>query len=560
MKKYLFVLLIAFPCLIFAQSKKDIELAIDKINIELVKGYVKQHGKSFSKEVKDWKSLYSYIKRMYPDEGHVVHGTFKNLNFSKEKYNDSESPSKFINELLDEYVQYEFDEKPIDKIIDDLVKNESKPKRDSKYTETKTINGKLKEIEEENKGKIESTKEVEKKESVPPLDKKKANPLKDKFKEQQKTADSSGKENSTNKWLYLLIGLLIGYIIKPLIKKVIAMTSEQDEHQQTRKQDLIKQRPIASIKQEEVDSSSNKVVQPIAKQPKKESPIVIKRNWLVAHTSEIGKSHLISKPPIPCQDNHAVKNLQNGWGIAISCDGAGSAKLSHKGSKFISEEALNLFESIIIKNNWIQKNELPKKENWELLARKALKKLRYDLEQLAKFENVDSKDLACTIIVVIYSPIGLLTTHIGDGRAGYRNQENIWKPIISPHKGDEANQTIFITSDPWLNENFVMSGLKVPESNVINDSPSAFTLMSDGCETHSFEMGYFDKEKQKFVEQNNPYPKFFEPLIHTLLNMKKEGLTGEEINQKWSGFVNAGTDKLKNEPDDKTLIIGVLTN
>ena len=145
------------------------------------------------------------------------------------------------------------------------------------------------------------------------------------------------------------------------------------------------------------------------------------------------------------------------------------------------------------------------------------------------------------------------------GRAGYRDLQGEWKAIISPHKGEEANQTIFLTSNPWLDNDFEMSGVKVPECKVYNDQPTAFTLMSDGCESHTFQTGYFDDQKQQFVEQNVPYSKFFEPILQTLIGMKKEGLDKTQMLEKWSNFLKGGTEKMKNEPDDKTLIVGVLT-
>ena len=559
MKKYFLLLLTGFPCLIFSQSKEAVESAIDKINIELVRGFVQEHGKSFSKEVKDWNSLYDYIKRMYPDERHKVHRTFLDINYAKRRYRNGEDPSEFINGLLEKYVKYDFDRKSINKIISSIKveNNESIAAVDNsegQKTNEEEIIEEINEIEDasvksenilpsENQDSEENTSSTSNNDPV----------------------DKENKEENNYGWLYLPIGLLIGYLLRVFIEKL--MLRKEDENNHPRTQGVVPSTNIVDnpIRRTNTKSISTKpVLETSLVVDEDESKVVpksiTKSNWVIAHTSETGKLHLISSPPIPCQDNHAVKNLKDGWGIAVLCDGAGSAKLSHEGSKFITDEALQLFETIVRENEWIENNNLPKQGEWEMVARRALKKLRYDLELFAKDKKVASKDLACTVILVIYSPIGLLVTHIGDGRAGYRNQKNTWLPIISPHKGEEANQTIFITSNPWLDDNFTMSELKVPESNVINDVPSAFTLMSDGCESHSFEIGYFDNEKQKFIEQNSPYPKFFEPLLQTLLNMKKEGLTSDEINQKWSNFVKAGTEKLKNEPDDKTLILGVLTD
>lgn len=201
--------------------------------------------------------------------------------------------------------------------------------------------------------------------------------------------------------------------------------------------------------------------------------------------------------------------------------------------------------------------KLPTNKEWRTLSRKAFKKLRYDLEQFAKSSDVNSRELACTVIVVIYSPIGLLMTHLGDGRAGYKNSNNQWLPIMQPHKGEEANQTLFLTSDAWLKDDFNLSGVETPECKVIKDEILAFTLMSDGCESHSFELGFFDDSKQKYIEENKPYVKFFEPLTNTLKGMHNEKLEQKEINIKWSSFIKSGTEKLRTESDDKTLILGV---
>jgi serine/threonine protein phosphatase PrpC len=106
-------------------------------------------------------------------------------------------------------------------------------------------------------------------------------------------------------------------------------------------------------------------------------------------------------------------------GFAVSCDGAGSAVNSHFGSKFIAGEASNLFKHIVETNDWHKQQSLPTQAKWQILSKKAFAKLRYDLGEFAKAQDFVVETLACTVIVVIHSPIGILVTHIGDGRAAF---------------------------------------------------------------------------------------------------------------------------------------------
>lgn len=273
--------------------------------------------------------------------------------------------------------------------------------------------------------------------------------------------------------------------------------------------------------------------------------------WFVVGQSVIGKSHIENN--VVCQDNCFIEDLGNNWGIAISCDGAGSAKNSHLGSKFVSEHGAKVFRAIVEKNNFTKENILPQKENWQELARQGLYQIYKDLESYSKKEGLRLDSLACTIIVVIYSPLGYLVTHIGDGRAGYINEQGDWKALIIPWKGEEANQTVFITSSIWNDQidTFI-------ESNVVETQSKAFTLLSDGCESHSFECSKINTETKEWSDPNLPFPKFFNPLVETVLKLKKDNISDMEIKEKWASFIESGTEGLKNEPDDKTLILGIL--
>ncbi len=280
--------------------------------------------------------------------------------------------------------------------------------------------------------------------------------------------------------------------------------------------------------------------------------------WFVVGASAIGKSHI--KNSDPCQDNHFCQEVENGWGLAICCDGAGSAKNSHIGAAYVTSEiGPEFFKKLITGKEWYKDGELPSEEEWNHVARKGFEQIYSSLERFCRIRKLEIASVACTVIIVIFSPVGLLVAHIGDGRAGFCNEEGEWKSIITPHKGEEVNHTVFITSNRWIKDSdFVMSDVSVPECRVITEKPLAFALMSDGCESHSFQCSYMDKETNKWSDPNIPYPKFFNPLVKGLKQMHESRLSVLEANDKWRKFIEEGNTGLKEEPDDKTMILGVL--
>lgn len=274
-------------------------------------------------------------------------------------------------------------------------------------------------------------------------------------------------------------------------------------------------------------------------------------NWTVAYASVIGSSHI--QMNLPCQDSCAYEPLNENWGVAVVCDGAGSATHSHLGSQMTATLASKYFSELVKTQGWHEADEFPSETIWKGSAVVALRKVREGLGKLAEAENLKINALGSTVIVVVHSPKGLLIAHIGDGRAGYSNGTE-WKSCIEPFQGAEANETVFITSDIWTEEeihNYV-------RTDIIKDKVVAFTLLSDGCEKSSFEVNIFDSRKNKFFDLNKPFPKFFEPNVKGLKMLHKEGKTQDEINQLWSRFLTNGTAQFKTETDDKTMILGVL--
>lgn len=273
--------------------------------------------------------------------------------------------------------------------------------------------------------------------------------------------------------------------------------------------------------------------------------------WTVVGASVIGKSHISMK--LPCQDYNKYEYLGDGWGVAVTSDGAGSAKHSEIGSKITVERAVYYFKDVINQKEWIKLRKLPTEAEWQNITFLILKAIRDDIEHFATIKGMEFKSLSATIVVVIHSPIGFLTTHVGDGRAGFKAKDGQWTPLITPHKGEEANQTLFMTSEFWNIPYYVASGVAVPESHVIRCTPQAFTLMSDGCEHTAWLCYQKNEETGMFYDPNLPFQGFYDPIVEQLY----DDVSNEQNKERWSRFISDGDRAFVNEPDDKTMIVGV---
>ena len=281
-------------------------------------------------------------------------------------------------------------------------------------------------------------------------------------------------------------------------------------------------------------------------------------DWAIVGTSVIGNSHIQMK--LACQDNCKYEYLGNGWGIAVTSDGAGSAKRSEIGSKIVIERVVEHLKKLIDEEGWKSNGILPTDAVWMQKAYIVLHTVSEEIAGFGKAKGIEYKDLSATVIALVHAPMGLLSVHIGDGRAGYKDLKGNWKSVVTPHKGEEANQTIFITSEFWSHPNYVMSGVFVPECVVIREPITAFTLMSDGCEHTTWLCNQFDDKQKKYYDANIPYAKLFDSLCETIIGFHEENTPLEERASKWENFIVSGNKSFRAESDDKTLVLGVCVN
>jgi hypothetical protein len=522
------------------EQKRVIEIAIDKLSIELARYYVTQKRTKFPAQVTTIAGLEAYLSRLYPSEGHELRIAVMNLRRHEEAFDSYEGTVKvFLKNGLKMYA-VNLDGRPlgydlgrVEAIINEAVSQTDQLKPGiAERSPGRNGGGKP-------SGAFGSALNFIKQNSLIVLGALVAVNLALLY---QMLARRAGKRHELK-----ILQFANSYQVpensvkvfmvedRGVVKKETRITDEQAPEERS---ETVAALPVPEIEEGKPVASSENGMRPA--------------QWLIVRTSIPGKLHVDSQPPIPCQDSNYYEEIGEGCGIAVVCDGAGSKEHSHYGSRFVTQKAASYFREIVEQNNWQTSGILPTQAQWHDVAKIAFARIRANLEEYAKELGFDSSSLSCTVIVVIHSPEAILATHVGDGRAAFCNAEGEWKALIKPHKGEEANNTFFITSIDWNEPD------KYIESTIYEEKPFAFTLLSDGCESHSFEVNIYDEQEQKYKDPNRPYPKFFQPLVATLRSLHQSRARREEIDAKWERFIRDGSEKLKNEPDDKTMVLGIL--
>ena len=269
-----------------------------------------------------------------------------------------------------------------------------------------------------------------------------------------------------------------------------------------------------------------------------------------------GRSHIESNTE--CQDYHLYQELSEGWSILVVSDGAGSAKHAGRGSKANCTISIKLLSEMIAKNKWIENSILPSELDWHIEFRTICERMKQIYQNKVEEMNDGSvlTDFNATLLICVITPNGMLSGHIGDGRMGYYSVNGEWKNLMTPHKGEEGNQTLFLQSN-WDKPHvpaLKVSNVYVPETRVVCEIPKAVVLISDGCERSCWECSILDPTIGKYTDVNKPHPGFMNPLI--------ESIVGEDDSKRFDLFVDIidkGTKSCQTERDDKTMLIAMST-
>lgn len=181
-----------------------------------------------------------------------------------------------------------------------------------------------------------------------------------------------------------------------------------------------------------------------------------------------GRSHVVED--VPCQDSVGTLHRRNVSVVALA-DGAGSAMLSHIGSKVcvsvLCEACCRSFDAL-----WKMSEE-------EARATLVMTILGALAEELPAGHGVES--LASTALVVAIKRNRYIAAHLGDGLIGMRGTDShgyFLRTLSCPDNGEYSNETTFTISSDAINRIRVYRGL-------IRDGASCvtgFILMSDGPE------------------------------------------------------------------------------
>lgn len=270
-------------------------------------------------------------------------------------------------------------------------------------------------------------------------------------------------------------------------------------------------------------------------------------NWVVAGADCIGASH--TKYQMPKEDHYFIREWSNGWGVTVASDGAGSCQFSATGSRLVAQEYAPQFLLSQL-SEYIQDNRPITLEAWRDISYLALLECIRHLQQYAEAHGNSVHEYGCTVIVMVYSPYGLFCTHIGDGRACYRDESGEWHACMKPYNPDPENPsiTVFITSPIWEMPELTKDYL---ESRTI-EGATAFALLTDGVESYCFTCTPRDYETGD--DPNLPSPAFFEPMYQSCI---AAGLDAATISQDMAEYLS-GAPRISQEVDDKTLIFGYL--
>jgi Protein phosphatase 2C len=244
--------------------------------------------------------------------------------------------------------------------------------------------------------------------------------------------------------------------------------------------------------------------------------------WRYASGQATGSAH--AKTQKASQDRAACVTVDaDATLIAVVADGAGTASLAQVGA----EIAVATVSSIALLGARAGRRDFGE------LLREGATLARQRLVEAAADQKSVPRDLACTLLAAIVSPLGGAALQIGDGVIVVGEQALSWRWVFWPQNGEYANSTFFLSDERALRDAAVAD---------LSDNTLDIALMTDGVEPLALH----------FASRTAHEPFFksvFAPLHAKTASGEATDLSQGLANMLGSAPVQARTD------DDTTLVL-----
>jgi hypothetical protein len=245
------------------------------------------------------------------------------------------------------------------------------------------------------------------------------------------------------------------------------------------------------------------------------------------------------------QDAHAVQ-IQGDTAVLIVCDGAGSKKHSKAGADFTAKFLADRFKEHFAAGSTF------KAEQWSKFSHELLLDAADKLHAHAREAGLPLQEFGATCIIVFANDEFAACSHVGDGRAGYLDPKGVWRSLMVPYKGTEANATIFLS---MLNDENADTFIR---HQVVCGRTRSIVALSDGPENVCWHVATKSEAGgDKLIDPNLPSALFFGKIANQLAGATKRNLPQVELDGFWATFLSSGNEQLEKEVDDKTLLIAL---
>ncbi|EAW37528.1 PP2C family serine/threonine-protein phosphatase [Lyngbya sp. PCC 8106] len=249
-------------------------------------------------------------------------------------------------------------------------------------------------------------------------------------------------------------------------------------------------------------------------------------NWQIVSASVRGTSH--EKFDLPCQDAHCYKRLSDNLLILAVADGAGSARLSEIGSKVAVETAVNTLAQMID-----LPFSSPEEIDWKGRLMNSLNAAKMAVEAEASVQDVEIRELATTLILVLATSNFIAVAQVGDGAAVVEDKAGKIEAITQPEQGEYLNETKFLIG---------FNAVETSQIKVWEGEPTHLAIFSDGLQMLALKM-----------PEATPHRPFFSPLFKFVSMITDQ----QDAQEQLESFLRSPRVTERTD-DDLTLILAAL--